>query len=55
MAGLHFTDVSSENIGSLNGRKTESLAGLRQLPTKDNGGVHLSHKSLCSSWKLAPA
>jgi hypothetical protein len=34
MAGLHFTDVSNENIGSINGRKTESLAGLMQLPTK---------------------
>lgn len=34
MAGLHFTDVSNEKIGSITGRKTESLAGLMGLPYK---------------------
>ena len=34
MAGLHFTYVSNEKIGSITGRKTESLAGLMDYRTK---------------------
>jgi hypothetical protein len=40
MAGLHFTDISNQKIGSITGCKTESLVELMQLPCKvGNSGV----------------
>jgi len=57
MTGLHFTDVSGENIGLPNAEAQDRVTCRTNAITYkvDDGGVHLSHKILGSSWKLASA